>query len=72
MALQNGAVVWLKSGGPAMTVKHQDSNGDMICTWFTYDDEIMEHNFSAEQLTEEDPNEYYDEYEEYDDYEEAE
>lgn len=53
-----------------MTVKHQDSDGDMICTWFTNDDEIMEHNFSAEQLTEEDPNEYYEEIDEYEDYEE--
>jgi uncharacterized protein YodC (DUF2158 family) len=55
MALNKGTKVWLKSGGPAMVIKHMDRYGKWICTWFV-GTEIKEHDFSPEQLTEEDPN----------------
>lgn len=29
-----GAIVRLKSGGPDMTVKHYDHNGQLVCQWF--------------------------------------
>ena len=29
-----GDLVQLKSGGPAMTVNHIYSDGDMLCVWF--------------------------------------
>jgi uncharacterized protein YodC (DUF2158 family) len=56
MAIQDGSLVWLKSGGPAMTVKWEDENtGGWVCTWFVKN-EIKEHSFSEHQLTETDPN----------------
>ena len=54
MALQNGSIVWLKTGSPAMTVKFLASNEQWLCTWFD-GTEVKEHSFSAEQLTETDP-----------------
>lgn len=51
----NGKVVWLKSGGPAMTVKFLNRASSWTCNWFA-GDEIKEHDFAAEQLTETDPN----------------
>lgn len=53
MAIKSGTLVWLKSGGPKMTVKHYDDKG-WICTWFL-NFEAKEHTFNENQLTEEDP-----------------
>lgn len=55
MEIQDGAQVWLKSGGPQMTVKWKDMNDDWLCSWFV-GTEIKEHSFSEAQLTTEDPN----------------
>lgn len=57
MAINNGTIVWLKTGGPAMTVKFLTTSNLWLCTWFDKDNEVKEHSFSEEQLTEEDPNE---------------
>jgi uncharacterized protein YodC (DUF2158 family) len=53
MAIQSGTLVWLKSGGPKMTVKSHQSNG-WICTWFL-NLEPKEHVFNENQLVEEEP-----------------
>lgn len=55
MALEKGTKVWLKSGGPAMVIKHLNSKGNWVCTWFS-ENQVQEHDFRKEQLTEEDPN----------------
>ncbi len=54
MAVKNGAIVWLKTGGPAMTVSYQTGDLLWLCTWFV-GFEVKEHSFSAEQLTETEP-----------------
>lgn len=49
-------IVWLKTGGPAMTVKNFDSfHRVWRCTWFL-NKKVEEYGFSTEQLTTEDPN----------------
>jgi len=57
MKLEEGKIVWLKSGGPKMTVKffHQASQ-KWRCTWFDSKQQIMEAFFEEAQLTDEDPN----------------
>lgn len=50
-----GKIVWLKSGGPAMTVKEPNGYGKWICSWFV-NDEAKWHEFSASQLTDTNPN----------------
>ena len=49
-----GDIVWLKSGGPAMTVKGENKNDDILCTWFA-NNEPKDHPFVAGQLTNKDP-----------------
>lgn len=56
MAIQGGAIVWLKSGSPAMTVKWKTSVGDWFCSWFV-GSEVKEHAFDESQLTTKDPSE---------------
>lgn len=51
----NGKIVWLKSGGPAMTVKKPNGPGKWICDWFV-GEEVRSHEFSPAQLTDTDPN----------------
>ena len=53
MAIQSGTLVWLKSGGPKMTVRC-NSNKGWICTWFL-NYEPKEYTFLQDQLTESDP-----------------
>ena len=36
--IKKGDVVYLKSGGPAMTVQNIDSN-EVVCIWFNNDNE---------------------------------
>lgn len=60
MAIDKGSIVWLKTGGPSMTVKYNVSpyvavGEEWVCSWFD-NGKINEHNFSVEQLTETDPN----------------
>lgn len=54
-AFKPGDVVYLKSGGPAMTVDTPaDEGGDYLCRWFPYDHwngETSEDFFSAATLT---------------------
>lgn len=50
-----GAIVWLKSGSPKMTVKHyRETAHDYGCSWFV-GNEIKEHHFTGDQLTTDDP-----------------
>lgn len=49
-----GTVVWLKSGGPMMTTKWQNSENDWICTWFV-GNEVKEFEYHPDQLTETNP-----------------
>lgn len=67
--MEKGAVVWLKSGGPAMTVKVDISRKEWICTWFTPQSEIREHTFFVEQLTDKDPNSYLSSFDDFDELE---
>lgn len=61
MQLKEGESVWLKSGGPEMTVKGENiANYDndvskVVCSWFVKT-EVKEHDFVEAQLTTEDPN----------------
>ena len=52
---KTGDVVWLKSGGPKMTVREKESEGEkIVCDWF----EGMEPRvgaYLADQLTDENP-----------------
>lgn len=53
--IKPGTIVWLKSGGPMMTVKYLSQEGLWRCSWFVSED-VKEHPFSEEQLTIKDPN----------------
>jgi uncharacterized protein YodC (DUF2158 family) len=55
--MEKGDVVWLKSGGPAMTVSQQAESGKWECQWFLKQDfkEVKEDSFWAESLTAEGP-----------------
>lgn len=57
MTITNGSIVWLKTGGPAMTVKRLLANdkNEYLCSWFI-GNEVKEYIFSVEQLTTENPN----------------
>ena len=54
MEIKTGMVVWLKSGGPKMTVNCQESPNQWVCQWF---DGIHPYKeiYHAEQLTNENP-----------------
>lgn len=54
--LKVGDVVYLKSGGPAMTINSKANYGkEWLCTWFV-GDEYNKAGFSPEALTTENPN----------------
>lgn len=55
MALLEGTTVWLKTGGPAMSIKFKTMNDTYQCSWFEGKN-IKEHDFAEGQLTTEDPN----------------
>jgi uncharacterized protein YodC (DUF2158 family) len=46
-----GDVVQLKSGGPVMTIKFIDEDGDVFCEWFDKKDELKAGRFTVHQLT---------------------
>lgn len=52
--IEQGTVVWLKSGGPAMTVSYL-TDRQAYCVWFL-NGEIRAFEFYKESLTTEDPN----------------
>lgn len=59
MTIKRGSIVWLKSGGPKMTVMWEgDYRSSWVCTWFNEKDEVKEYIFPEPALTEEDPNDY--------------
>ncbi|MNF06074.1 hypothetical protein D3C80_2059480 [compost metagenome] len=53
--ITKGMIVWLKTGGPAMSVKRKAVNGEWYCTWFDKNS-VKEHGFAVEQLINQDPN----------------
>ena len=55
MSFQAGDVVYLKSGGPAMTVKLQNTAGEFRCEWFQKDETLTSNLFLATSLTKENP-----------------
>lgn len=57
--LARGDVVWLKSGGLAMTVGSTDGRGatgtEVSCSWFKEDGSVDTQGFHPEQLTKKQP-----------------
>jgi uncharacterized protein YodC (DUF2158 family) len=55
MTLEIGDIVWLKSGGPKMTVEGKAAmGGGVICKWFDRT-ELKTSTFAEGALTKEDP-----------------
>lgn len=55
MAIDKGSIVWLKSGGPKMTVKqYLNVAKTWECHWFETHT-LMRGEFTLEELTETDP-----------------
>lgn len=52
--IESGTVVWLKSGGPAMTVSYT-SDRKAYCIWLL-DGEVRQFEYYKDSLTTEDPN----------------
>ena len=57
MAMKEGSIVYLKSGSPAMTIGAKTATG-WSCSWFV-GNEIKEHTFTEEQLTETNPSAFH-------------
>lgn len=55
MKIEQEKIVWLRSGGPPMTVKFEIDDKEWVCSWFVQC-EIREHVFTEKQLTDKDPN----------------
>ena len=60
MEIKEGTIVWLKSGGPAMTIKEAMSERRLkwTCQWFEGVN-IYQRDFWAHQLTTDNPNPKY-------------
>lgn len=54
--LKTGDTVWLKSGGPQMTI-HDIDNDNYSCRWFDEKNKLQRGTFKANDLTKENPNE---------------
>lgn len=52
---QEGDVVYLKSGGPAMTITELSENHISYCQWFDKNLELQGSSFNNRVLTKEDP-----------------
>lgn len=55
MIVKEGMIVWLKTGGPAMTVSSLARPNTWICKWFV-GTKLSHSQFKSEDLTEKDPN----------------
>ncbi len=55
MSIKEGDIVWVKSGGPAMTAAFEDPKGLWRCSWFV-GTEPKHDSFQETVLTTEDPN----------------
>jgi uncharacterized protein YodC (DUF2158 family) len=64
---RKGDLVWLKSGGPKMTVKSSEPDSKYTCIWFQHG-EIQHHTFERVTLTKSDPFEMFELNESYSDY----
>lgn len=53
-AINKGDVVWLKSGGPEMTVHAIDEEGNCLCLWFRHGD-ILRYSINLSSLTKKNP-----------------
>jgi uncharacterized protein YodC (DUF2158 family) len=53
-AIKKGDVVWLKSGGPEMTVHLIDEDGNCTCLWFRHG-EIQRYSIEHSSLTKKNP-----------------
>lgn len=49
--LNNGDVVYLKSGGPSMTIRKKNASNECFCEWFNKDGELKSSLFSKDSLT---------------------
>lgn len=54
MSFQAGDVVYLKSGGPAMTVRSVNEN-TCFCEWFVNNQDLKSDKFMATSLTKDNP-----------------
>lgn len=52
---KEGEVVYLKSGGPAMTITEAGSADYVWCTWFTKNNELQGQAFAKSSLTTSNP-----------------
>ena len=55
MIVKEGMIVWLKTGGPAMTVSSLARPNTWICKWFV-GTKLSHSQFKSEDLTDKDPN----------------
>lgn len=60
MSIKIGSTVWLKTGGPSMSVQHEFwlFNGKVkgwMCAWFDENHKVQQHSFAEDSLTEENP-----------------
>lgn len=57
MSFTTGDTVWLKSGGPKMTINELLEGDEYRCQWFDDKKQLQGRFFKAIALTTEDPNE---------------
>jgi len=53
--LEEGDVVYLKSGGPAMTITEVGDGDSVWCTWFHKNSELQGQAFTKSSLTRSNP-----------------
>ena len=53
---QEGDVVYLKSGGPAMTITELSEVHESFCEWFDKNQELQNGSFKNTTLTKDNPN----------------
>lgn len=53
---QEGDVVYLKSGGPAMTITELTEEDESFCEWFDKNLELQSGSFKNTTLTKDNPN----------------
>lgn len=55
MSFQAGDIVYLKSGGPAMTIRWINQD-ECVCDWFINNQDLKSDRFLGTSLTKENPN----------------